>query len=225
MEKFGGPILQKYANINRNGKEAVRNEDIVKFEGFPESIKNRFISAVTFDEHSSSQLESRVLSKLKELEDKTGIEFVMALRDYPLHSTLMEGEYKGDNQDERDELFERLTDDLPLDIQGLKLQYDYVLIDKGNVLLVAKTIPEEVLKARESLKNFYGDSGLKPLLLENILHCSLARIKSLPADFAPDKYTKELIDIRHSVSNLDEPLVLTVGRVVKGNSYNFLTQN
>lgn len=225
MEKFGGPILQKYANINRSGKEAVLNENIVKFDGFSESIKDRFITAAIFDEYSLNQVEDRVLGQLKRLEDMSGIEFAMANRDYPLHSTIMEGEYKGENQDEKDDLFERLTDDLPIDIKGLEIKYDYILIDKGNVLLVAQTIPEAVLKARESLKNHYSESGLRPLLLENILHCSLARIKSLPTDFVPNKYIKELTDIRHSVSKSDESMILIVDRLDRGNSYNFLTQS
>lgn len=224
MEKFGGPILQKYANINRKGKESILKEDVVEFKGFPEAIKDRFISAAVFDEKSLQEIDERILSRLKKLESECGVEFFLASRDFPLHSTIMEGEYKGNDDTEKDELFKELADSLPVEIQGLQIPYNYVLIDKGNVLLVAQNIPEQISAARTSLKEFYAESGLNPLLLENILHCSLARLKKIPENFEPDKYIKELIDIRHTLSNPNygDPIVLTVNKVVRGNSYDFV---
>ncbi len=221
MENFGGPELKKYAGIDMRGRNNLESGNIQEFTGFPEVIKNRFISAMEFTPESIDMIENRVTCKLEDIEAKYGIKFSLVGRDYPLHITLMEGLYTGEQEDQREEIFSELQDKIKLEFQGSEVQFDYVLLDGGNLLLVAKNIPDSVLNARERLSEYYSEAGLKPLGMQNILHSSLARIIKLPDSFDYDAYKKDIIDLRHSVSS--DPLEVTISNVIKDQSYRYLT--
>jgi hypothetical protein len=221
MEKFGGPELQKYAGIDRRGRNHLKSDALEEFTTFPETLKNRFIVALEFTPESINDVEGRVFSKLRDVESNFGIKFMLSGRDYPIHSTLMEGLFEGEDENSREEIFAKLQNELLFGLEGNQVQFDYVLLDGSKLLLVAKSIPHTILEAREKLSEQYDTFGLKPLGMQNILHSSLARISQIPDQFDREKYKKEIIDLRHSVSS--NPLNLTIGNVAKEQSHQYLT--
>lgn len=220
MEKIN-PILKKYAGIDMKGRERIKSADFKIFTGFDESLQNRFLTAAEFSSDSINLLRERVLNELIEIENSLEVTFAMAGRDFPIHSTLMEGLFENTQMEDRANIFDELSKKINIEINGSEIAFDYVLIDGGNLLLVAKDIPSNILEIRDKLYEDYSAEGAKPMSMENILHISLARIIDLPADFDSEEYTKTLIGIRHAISS--DPLVLTVENVVKDQTYSYLT--
>lgn len=191
------------------------------FTGFAESLQNRFITALEFSPDSINRLQERVINGLEDIENHLGVKFAIAGRDFPIHSTLMEGLLENTQEEQRSDIFNKLGTEIELDVNGIEVTFDFVLIDGGNIILVAKDIPDILLKIREKLSSHYTNAGAKPLAMENILHVSLARIVDLPIDFNHELYLNSIISLRHDVSS--DPLVLAAENVAKEQTYSYLT--
>lgn len=210
---------KKYAGIDRAGTAALYQEGSIKeFPGFPESLNNRFNVSLLFTPDSEAEFKRRVTDPLREIGNELGIEFYLASRDFRIHSTLLEGLYEGTDTNEGQNKFERIKANQTVqsldNLVGKTLQYKYLLIDKGNILLTAIDIPEWVLKARTDLSRVYSEQGLKPLNMTNILHISVGRMTQLPSKDRAEKfktYRQEVAHLRHQISS--SPLVLEVGTV------------
>jgi len=167
------------------------------------------------------------------------IRFILAGRDFPIHSTILEGLYEKQNDrgeeesaEEKAQIFSSLKNDKLIDqinsrLIGESLEYKYLLIDKGNLMLTAIKIPENILDVREGLSKRYESAGLKPLPMTNILHMSLGRMTELPENEDERKealkiYQQEIVKLRHLISA--DPLELTADNVHIGNAYDFITK-
>jgi len=238
-EKFGGEVGRKYAKIDLSGRKAIEQDEVVEHSGFPESLRDRMNASLLFDPDSEDIIRATILDQVEQLEKQLGIEFIIAGRDYPIHSTLLEGLYERqpdknetDSDEARGRIFTSLERDKSIsealnELIGRQLNYKYLLLDKGNLLLTATEIPEDILKARDSLAEKYKAAGLKPLYMANILHLSLSRIAKLPEDEGGRKralaeYKQELIKMRHRVSS--DPLKLTVRNFNRSSSFSLLTK-
>ncbi len=226
-KEFGGPIGQKYAEIDLIGREALDRAEIKPFEGFGENIKNRFIVALQFAPESEKVLETRVTSEVERIGRESGIEFFLAGKDFPIHSTLGEGLYEGGDVPRREDIFREVHQDEKLKAlterkRGERLIYKYLLLDKGNVMLTSVEIPEDVGKIREELAAIYAGHNLKPLRIENLLHVTVGRITKIPDGGAEQfrEYKKKMIELRHRIS--EDPLRLEVKKMSDGPSYEFL---
>ncbi len=220
MENFGGPILQKYAEINTKGKERLVVKNFELFTGFPLSLQKRFITAVEFSPESTAAFDRQVKATLEEIERAFKLKFALAHRDFPLHSTILEG-LNEEALDTSTETFSELQKEAELEWSEHEITFDYILLDGGNLLLVAKEIPDFVLEAREQLAETYTEHAMKPLLIKNLLHATAARITELPDDFDPIAYRSAITELRHSISS--DPLVLTINGTAQDRSYDFLT--
>lgn len=227
------PIAKKYASIDLAGREAINEQNIQEFLGFSEDLKRNFTGVMEFVLESQQVVQERILSRLETIGAECGIDFLLAGRDYPLHSTILEGRAGEDlDEQERNDTFVSIGEtegfkQAMTPLEGIDLEYKYLLIDKGNILLTAMDIPDEIIKARASLSALYADYGLAPRPLENILHISLARIVKLPKDgntaVMLEKYKREMIKLRHAISV--DPLVLEVSNISKGSTYEILTRS
>lgn len=158
-------------------------------------------------------------------------DFFLAGRDFKLHSTLLEGLYEGTDVAERQQKFAQVLDGQSVGallngLVGKTIEYKYLLVDKGNLLLTALEIPEWVLAAREELAEAYTGQGLKPLLITDMLHISAARITGLPTEDQAQKlrvYGQRMAKLRHQISA--EPLVLEIGAASTGSPLNLLRSN
>ena len=232
MEKFN-PVIDKYARIDRSGRKVLAEEgpSIREFPAFPEELKKNFSSALIFSEDSREQVREKVIKKLHLIGERVGIAFLEAGADYPLHATLLEG-ISNEEEQSREDTFRSLRENGGLTqsldrLAGLQLEFKYILLDRGNVLLTAVDIPEEIIGMREELKDVYENAGLQSRPLENILHISLARMREIPkganaqSQFA--EYKKAMIQLRHEISS--NPLRLDVAAVTRDQTYRFLTGN
>lgn len=230
MEKFN-PIIDKYAKIDLSGRKALAEAEssIREFPGFSEELKKNFSSVLTFSDDSEKQVRERVMEKLHLIGERAGIGFIEAGADYPLHATLQEGTSSEDEQS-REDTFRVLKEDEKLTqsldkLKGLQLAFKYILLDRGNVLLTATDIPEEIVSIRGELEKTYGNAGLESRPLKNILHISLARMKETPkgadAQSRFAEYKKAMIQLRHEISS--NPIKLDVRAVARDQTYRFLT--
>jgi len=226
-KEFGGPIGQKYARIDIAGRQALKQEGAIKeLEGFGETLKNRFLVAIQFAPESRQEVQKRVINEVEQIEVNCKMEFFLTNRDFPLHSTIEEGVYQGDDDSIKGEVFAEMAKELKqLNWQMLNepLTYKYVLIDKGNIILTAIEIPDVVTKLRRELTTFYTAHQLKPLPIEHILHVTVGRITRLPGEHeeeALEKYKRRMIQLRHDIAK--NPLKLSIGEMFAGSSYDFL---
>lgn len=208
MENISG-TGRKYAGIDRIGRRALSEESrIQEFPGFPESLKNRFGVVLRFTSDSEQEIKNRISDHIQDIGEQFRIGFIIAGRDYPLHSTLLEGPYEGQDAVTRDNIFESLVGSSEIakitdDLLGRKLDYKYLLLDKGNVLLTAIDIPDYLINLREELAALYKGKNLKPAPLDNLLHISLARMVNLPEEDKQSKfsiYRKQMTQLRHNIS-------------------------
>lgn len=210
-------VGRKLANIDYSGRKALKTEGGVSlFSGYLNSLGDRYGVTLRFTDEAETQLKERVGEEVLNTGKRVGIEFVLAGRNYPTHCTLLEGLYQGNNTEERNALYEGLSEKLANEriVKGLAgeiVDYKYLLLDKGNVLLTTIDIPSYILESREYLKEFYSQAGLKPLPLDNLLHISYARMASLPSGNVLNKlasYRQEMVRLRHQISS--SPLQLVI---------------
>lgn len=228
-EKFGGKIGRRYAKIDLGGKEGLKRGEINRFEGFGKNLRNRIITALEFSPESQRDVQRRVLDEVERIGRELGIEFFIAGKDFPMHSTVEEGLYEDNDESERAAIFQDVKHDKKMEeLCERKLTepvvFKYLLIDKGNVILTSVEIPEAIRKMREELAALYLRYGLKPLPMENILHITIGRMTEIPEDDKIEqfkKYQQAMIKLRHAISK--EPLNLSADRISKGSTYEFLT--
>lgn len=228
MENISG-TGRKYAGIDISGRKALNlNQGIQEFPGFPESLKSRFSLVLRFTSGSEQEIKDRISGPIQDIGEQLKIGFIIAGRDYPLHSTVLEGLYESQDFVSRDKLFESLSESpeiakITSDLLGKKLIYKYLLLDKGNLLLTAIDIPAHLINLREELASLYKQKGLKPLSLDNLLHISLARMVNLSEEDKQSKfniYRKQMTRLRHDIST--KPLSLKIESVSALSAFDLL---
>jgi len=230
MPRFGGPIGEKYGGIDIEGRKALEKPETIK--GFPhpnKAFEGVFWVSGDFDTESQAEVQRRILDRIEDLEAELGLPLLIGNRDFPLHVSLQNG-VLGEN-DPRDKEVkvdhlmsnEELTEDTA-PLVGLPVEFKYLLINRGNILLTSAKIPEAVSEARKAIAEVYASNGLTPgsYNYENILHITIARIAESPAveDENPDKqnvleaYRKRLIELRHEISS--NPITMRIEKVARG---------
>lgn len=230
MKEFGGKIGQKYAGIDLKGRRLLQEGGQIKeFKGFPETLKDRFNVSLRFNETSEAVLRERIQKPFEIMEQNLGLKLFLFGRDFPAHTTVLEGFYEDPDKSERDNFFSLLRGYPEVQeaigrIKQLEIIYKYLLSDHlGNSLLTSVEIPDDIFEARDRFTEIYTDCALKPLGIANILHITLARISSLPKENLPEKlkeFETKLRKLRQDISR--EPLKLQVGDVFVGNAWDLI---
>ncbi len=234
MEKFGGEIGKKYGNINTKGKKALENNEVDEFNSVPEKLKERFNASAFIDSSSEETLKREVLDEIEKIGNDLGIELFLAGRDFPIHISILEGLFTAntddqENTEEREKVFNELQNnndlknDLSALLAGKTIEFKYILIDKGNLILTSVDIPDFILEARAMLSSKYEKAHLKTLSMANILHMTIGRISKLPEDTDNlTKYKELIVKLRHIISA--SPLTLTISNINFDSSHGLLTE-
>lgn len=231
MERLS-PIAEKYARIDLSGRKGLSEDEpnIVEFTGFSPELEKNFASVLTFSAETEREIQERVINRIRAAGLTSNIEFFESLKDYPLHATLLEG-LSGDEAQKRQGVFDaiatdEMTNSMLEALKGTELEFRYVLIDKGNVVLTAIDIPQAVLEIRKSLAELYEKAGLTLRPLENILHMSVARMRKVPKGEDVQnlftEYKNNMIRLRHDISA--NPIKAQISGTMKVPVYNFLTR-
>lgn len=231
MERLN-PVVEKYAKIDLLGRKGLAEDepDIIEFTGFSPELKKNFSSVLTFSTETEKEVQERILNRIHAVGAVSNIEFFESLKDYPLHATLLEG-LSSDEAQKRQGVFDAIvtdgtTNSILETLKGVTLEFKYILLDKGNVLLAATEIPKEIFEIRKSLAELYEKSGLMVRPLDNILHISVARMKKVPSGEDARRLFKEyknhMIQLRHDISA--NPIKAQINDTMKVPVYNFLTR-
>ncbi|MBI3442667.1 MAG: hypothetical protein HY007_02785 [Candidatus Sungbacteria bacterium] len=188
------------------------------FPSVPEELRMRLNTSIGFMNDSLAPVTLTLI--FDNIEQDTGVKFFLVGRDYPWHCTLQEGVAAEPDlffDAEGVELVRRIEQVL----SATTIVYSQLLIDCGNVLLNAAYVPDEIINARQQLSAYYEQRGIRPLPMEDILHCTLARIRTLPKRFRPKKYINHILEVREAI--LATPVDLNIKRLFCGTAYQLLT--
>ncbi|KXK08775.1 MAG: hypothetical protein UZ21_OP11001000328 [Microgenomates bacterium OLB22] len=216
------PVIRKYLNNARAGWESAQDQGFSEFTGFPEDVKRRFNTSVCFSTTSHEELANRLLGPIKVKGVELDMDFALAGRDFPVHSTILELRANEQLSGKQEEDLSIAVSMLPeiQKLEGLYINYDYLFIDKGgNIILAASAIPEQVLAARQALAIVGQVKGLEPLPLTDILHISIARPTQLPKTQDYAEYYR-LRGLRPSFHR--QPLKMRVAQVNGQNAWDML---
>lgn len=229
-ERFGGDVLRKYAGIDLAGRRVLGEAQVKDYLPTPEESKRRFNTALRFEGDSEAIFRERVMGPLEQAERDFSTHLTIAVRDFPLHATVMEGRFEGAEENKKLETFTDVEKELAAELEsvlmGQEIEFKYLLIDKGNLLLTASNIPEIIIAIRERLNAVYAAHDLKPLPMKNILHVTVSRMVQKPQG-EPDfvvailrAYRAQMLALRRSISK--DPLRLKVGTVYTGSTQDLL---
>ena len=185
MEKRNKPPIGKiYAGINVKGRESLKKQKVPEFKGFPEDFERRLNLGVNFNEGT---------------EKETGIKLYIAIRDFTLHASIMQGKMSEDvNKEIQDRKYESLLNtDYEIQetanlLRNLNIDFKYLLLDdKGTIILVSTEIPDQVPEARKKINESYKQNEIQGLPID-ILHITIARVRELPDEKTREESFKKL---------------------------------
>lgn len=222
-----GP-MQQYAHSELEGKFALLTDtDLKEFQEFEDAPKKLAV-ILEFAADDIHTVKERIIQPLIVLEQSLGLEFSLASRDMPLHSTVLTGKalQEGDlphvqegiaNDSVFKEMCEKIID--------TEIDYGLLLYEKTNIFLAATKIPEIIYDTRKLLNDAYQKQGLKPAKsLDDFLHCTISRMTKLPP---PDsrleifnQYLEALKPLRASLTR--DPIRLKPRDVYMGSLADFV---
>ncbi|HEY4498885.1 MAG TPA: hypothetical protein VJH94_02355, partial [Candidatus Paceibacterota bacterium] len=209
---MSNPVLEKANRIHEAGLIAVENGEVVGFR-WPGDLIQRFNCSVRFDDSVLNLF--RVLQEVSDSALEGNVALLLAGVHYPLHCTLGEG-LTSDGSVAPDEF---IFDGGAHELIGEEWSFSELVVDKGNLLLAASEIPNLVLTVRVSLEAFYTRMGLKPMPIKDLLHISLARIRSGGKE-GIRTYAYGLLQMRNLVSR--NPIRFRVNRIYTGSAKKLL---
>ncbi len=219
---------QKYAKIDMIGKQSLIGQKVKEYSGYPDpTLINRFNVALQFTPSSVEAFQKRILPNLESIQKHTDTSLAIASCNWPLHATTEEGLFQGTNDAERDIIFRRLQNGSDLaritdPLKNLKIEFPWLLVDGGNLLLTCTDIPQTILNARQELTKLYEKEGLKPLQLPRMLHITVARMRQLPGDETKLKnYLEKTRELRREIYN--SPIILRTAQPTEMDTFSLLT--
>ena len=129
----------------------------------------------------------------------TGIKLYIAIRDFTLHASIMQGKMSEDvNKEIQDRKYESLLNtDYEIQetanlLRNLNIDFKYLLLDdKGTIILVSTEIPDQVPEARKKINESYTQNEIQGLPID-ILHITIARVRELPDEKTREESFKKL---------------------------------
>lgn len=206
------PVLAKSQKIHANGMEAVAQGGLTLFNGYPKDFEMRYTVAGLFSSAESSLV--HLLSLVRMAAEACNLSLHLADRDFPLHTTIGECVFpEGFN------LWHAHGSPFSFEGQDNELVFSELVMDKSKVLLTASTIPEWFLNLRKEVNRAYTTLGFKALPIENLLHISLANIKS-GSDEEIRAFAEQMDHLREDVKIA--PPTPHMDQIFRGPSLNFL---
>lgn len=218
-------VGRKYAEIDRGGRSKIDIGEVKEFTGFSEAFERRTNIWLEFTHESTQTIIDRVSRKIEEIERETGIKFYLAGRDFPIHSSLKQGEVGSDGkltEEDREILVTRLSEDKQLQdsaqqLEGKLIEFKYLLFAGGDAILTCTDIPEEIDEIRKQATKSYAEQAVDSIdPAQEILHMTIARMTEMQKDNELKgvqllQYKRRMIELRHEISS--NPLSLVVSGV------------
>lgn len=226
-DKGKKPLGRTYAGINLGGREAIRDDSIPAFKEFGKEFEKRFNVWVEFDENSEKTITEHIINSIEKIEDDLSLKFFLAIRDFQLHSSILQGEYLEESgQKNTDAVYAKLIREEKLkevtrSLKDIEIPFKYLLFDKkGTIILTSVKIPETIPLLREDVTMVFQEEGLTALPID-ILHITIGRLHEKADNERLKQFEQSFRNLRHSISAT--PLVLKIkdvnlalGGVAKG---------
>ncbi len=206
---MSNPVLEKANRIHEAGLLAVAAGTITSFT-LAANIRQRYNCSLHF--YMNSDFTSRLFGPVQDSSVFWNVGLLLASRDFSVHCTLGEALTAEDAPD-------RFSFAGAYGLVSKELVFTELVVDKGNLLLAASEIPEDVQSARSSLEQFYENEKLTPLRIENLLHITLARVKSGDPE-SVRHYVNEMVQLRERIHH--RPIHLTVSLIYTGSAAQLL---
>ncbi len=221
---------RRYASINLGGLKVLRENKVPEFKEFGEEFNNRLNVWAEFSPETERAISQKIIEPLEKIEKDFGLKMLLAIRDFQLHTSIMQGEFSDEENNKKiDEVFKNLTNrpelyDITSPIVKKSVNFKYLLIDKkGAIILTSTEIPEEIHSARSGISKNYISEGVKPIPID-ILHITIARIKEIPEENRLkilEELNRKIRELRHNISSdpigaIIEKINLAQGGVAKG---------
>ena len=206
------PVLAKSQKIHANGMEAVAQGGLTLFNGYPKDFEMRYTVAGLFNKNRSDM--ETVQKSIDTIATGCNLMLHLAGRDFPLHTTIGECVFpEGFN------LWHAHGSPFSFEGQDNELVFSELVMDKSKVLLTASSIPDWFFNLRNEVNRAYTTLGFKALPIENLLHISLANIKS-GSDQGIRAFAHSVCEWREAIKL--QPITLCMDQVFRGPSLNFL---
>ncbi len=216
-------LRARYASIRRATNLLFKQRAVAPHPGFKREWENRVTLAVTFTPESNQ----RIWAMASGYTEETRLMCLVGDRDFPLHTTIVEGGLEEVIRPNRFPLtFNALRNALKGCLGGVEIHFNHVIHDgRGTILLASDQIPPIFANARTLAKTVFTESGFEPLRLD-ILHCTALRITDPEAS---DAKLSTIIAIQEKVNDIDRklrknPVVARIGGVVLAQTYQFLAE-
>jgi len=216
-------IFRKYAGNDLAGRKALVGENLVEMKEIPEWWYECPNAAFVFSSESEEEVRERIIKPMEDAARDCGIEYWFTGDIHPIHATAQAGDIK-DRSDTAEwkrarELFEESSElhESARIFAGMKIPFKYLIVNGSIITLTCTEIPPEVKTFRDQASALLEKSGFKALSMENTLHISVARIKSLPNEDRAGqlrRFRDLMIKLRHEISK--NPLQLEVDHMFVG---------
>jgi hypothetical protein len=210
-------VLQKYALNDLRGRGALEAGTPTILSERPRMWSQSFSINLLFSKSSEAQIRA-VADRIDAIGKRLGISFLLAGRDYPIHSALQAGSYMG-NPEDRALAYDRVYDDAfarTAPLARLTPEYKLLIVNKEAISLNALHIPKEIAEFRASVSAKAAVESMRPQNMDNI---TLARIVHAPNDSqervdALRALERELTQVRFELAQ--QPIRAHVSRVFFG---------
>ena len=216
-------IGRKYARNDLAGRKAMVGEDLVEMKEIPAWWYECPNASFVFTRASEEDVRERVIKPMEDAARECGIEYWFTGDIHPIHATAQAGDIK-DREDMAEwqrarELFEHSPElhESARRFTGMKISFKYLIVNGSIITLTCTDIPPEVKAFREQASALLEKNGFKAPTMENTLHISVGRIKSLPTEDRVGqlrRFRDLMIKLRHEISKL--PLELEVDHLFVG---------
>ena len=218
-------VGRKYAGNDLKGREALVDGRLVEMKEIPEWWYECPNAAFVFSPDSEAEIRERVIKPMEEAARECGIEYWFTGDIHVIHATAQAGDI--DDRSNKAEwqrargLFEGSTElhESARAFEGMKIPFKYLIVNGSIITLTCTEIPPEVKAFREQASALLEQNGFKALPMENKIHISVARIKSLPHEDRAEqlrRFRDLMIKLRHEISA--SPLQLKVDHLFVGGS-------
>src|SRR3989344_2018004 len=216
-------ISRKYVRNDLAGRRALTEGEPVEMKEIPAWWYECPNAAFVFSSESEEEVRERVIKPMEDAARDCGIEYWFTGDIHPIHATAQAGDIK-DRSDTAEwkrarELFEESSElhESARIFAGMKIPFKYLIVNGSIITLTCTEIPPEVKMFREQASALLEKNGFKALSMENTLHISVARIKSLPNEDRTGqlrRFRDLMIKLRHEISR--KPLELQIDHMFVG---------
>ena len=220
-------VLKKIETIGNGGVAALATGKVRGFAGYPAELKNR---AGTYLLAENNWVISAMVSVLRDSACQEWFVPLSAGVEYPLHTTLLEGDPLVGLADpqllEVEVTTELETDSLRYLPRETEAIFDSLVFDAGgNILLVASEIPSWVLEVRGQIAEHYEVAGYKPRPLDNLFHLTIQRVQEKAESVITTEHFRKYVQVVKLMSLLPGGIKIRFDRVYRGSAMSLFVKN